>query len=314
MKKQVKKGLIVVAILAIGLSANAQIGKALLSKIKPNKHLEDQGITNPTHEKYVNQIVWSNNRIKLENPDESSFKTKFNADEKIYGRFYLSESMQNFIYKQKKQEIDSYSFYFDVYVDGVKQDDMFEFTNIGYDYCKVTTWQMLIHVPREKEDFGSSAMWVKMANKNMTPGEHTVKFDLRVKDYDGVVVSGSLVYVKGNEKVKHGWNLDSYTTDGMKDAALEAEILKSIQNHSTKVGWKEKFSRVKIASSDWTIITKEYTGVIVGRSVQAYCLATWPDGNCTVQPFWFTQQYNGSGYSKSFYLDGSGKQEPADCD
>lgn len=313
MEKLVKRGFIVVAILAIGFATNAQIGKGILSKIKPNKHIEDMGITNPIHEKYVNQIVWSNNKISFENPDEQSFKTKFNAGEKIYGRFYLSESMQNFIYKQKKQEIGGFSFYFDVYVDGVKQEPMFNQTNIGSDYCKTTTWQIWVHVPREKDDFGASADWVKIVNKNMTPGEHNVKFDLRVKGYDGVVVSGSLVYVKGNEKVKFGWNLNSYTS-GMSDAALEAEILKTIQNHSTNVGWKEKFSRVKIISSDWTIITKEYTGVIVGRSLQVNCLATWPDGYCTVQPFWFTQQYNGSGYSKSFFLDGNGTQEPADCD
>jgi hypothetical protein len=189
---------------------------------------------------------------------------------------------------------------------------MFDFTNIGYDYCTVTTFQIKAHVPRAKDNFGSTVEWVKLVNKAMTPGEHTVKFDLRVKNYEGVVVSGSFIYMKGNEPVKYGWNLDSYN-EGMKDAALEAGILKCIQNHAASMGWKEKFTKVKISSTDWYIITNEYTGVILGRSLDAYCLATWPDGHCTAQVFSFRQQYNGSGYSKAFICDGTGKQEDVDC-
>lgn len=312
MEKIKKIGLIAIVMLFMGYHVNAQLAKSLLSKVKGNRHLEDQGITNAVHEKYKNQIVWSNHKIALENPDESAFKARFNAGEMIFGRFYLSESMQNFIYKQKKQEISSFSFYYDVYIDGIKQDVQFDFTNIGYDYCTVTTWQIKAHVPKVNDNYGSTVEWVKLVNKAMTPGEHTVKFDLRVKGYEGIVVSGSFIYVKGNEEVKYGWTLDNYN-EGMKDAALEADILKCIRNHAASKGWKEKFTKVRITSTDWYIITKEYTGVIMGRSLDAYCLATWPDGHCTVQVFSFSQQYNGSGYSKTFTFEGVGQQEDVDC-
>src|SRR5687768_16068318 len=64
----------------------------------PGEALEkrpDDGLTNPTHEKYVGQIVFASQQIDMKAPDESSFVSEFYADELIYGRAYLPHSLEN---------------------------------------------------------------------------------------------------------------------------------------------------------------------------------------------------------------------------
>lgn len=76
------------------------------------------------------------------------------------------------------------------------------------------------------------------------------------------------------------------------DAALEAEFKK----HFNALGYKETITKVNVQSTDWTIDRNELTGVIVGRSKQAYIATKTADGTCYVTEFWIMQDYNGSGY------------------
>ena len=334
------KTIVIVALLAIGCSASAQLG-GVLSKVKKSistnassgsqtgtssqdestasssssqsvTKLDDMGITNATHKKYVGQIVWSSEKISFETPDETKFKTKFNAGEYIYGRYYLPESFQNFILRHENMEIQAGRIYSDVYVDGVLQNFEFDPSALMSEQFTGTTRQIFVHLPIKADtNYGDTKRWVEIANA-MSPGEHTVKFDLRIADHPGVVVSSNFTYVKGTEKLKCGWNFGSYAS-GMKDATLEAGILKCIQNAASAQGWDEKFSKLKIYSNDWNTLRNEY-GVILGRTVGAYCYATWPDGHCTVQPFVFKQDYNGSDYSKALILFSNGSQDVVDCD
>jgi hypothetical protein len=312
MKKTMKIAIVLLMAASALMAQNNLLSKAK-SSIGGKKHLEDDGITNATHQKYVNQIVWANEKISFDAPDESTFKTKFNAGEHIFARYYLDESLKNLVYKETGKIVDGLSYYCDVYIDSVLQDVKLDYTNIGYDYTGKTTMQIKVHVPKTEISFGCSDQWVEMVNKSMSPGEHTVRVDLRVEGCKTVAATGSFIYVKGTEKVKYGWSLASYP-QGMQDATLEADILKCIQSKGTNSGWKEKFSKVRISSTDWDMVYNEYTGVITGRTLDAYCQATWPDGHCTVQLFSFHQQYNGTGYSKTFTFYGTGTQEPADCE
>lgn len=277
------------------------------------EHIDDQGITSATHQKYVGKIVWSNGKVSMDSPDESRFKTKFNAGETIYGRYYLAESLQNFVLKQENTEVRAARTYTDIYIDGVLQDLEFEPAELTSEQIIATTRQIWVHTPITADaGFGGTKRWIDLVNKKMTPGEHVIRFDLRIEDCKGVLATGSFTYVKGTPKLKYGWNFGSYPT-GMKDAALEASILKYIQNAATAQGWDEKFSKVKIYSNDWNTLRNDY-GVILGRTIGAYCYATWPDGHCTVQAFAFKQDYNGSAYSKTLGLFKNFTQDEVDCE
>ncbi|MCP4179855.1 MAG: hypothetical protein GY756_19005, partial [bacterium] len=51
-------------------------------------------------------IVWSKEKISYKYPDDSKFVSDFNADEYIFGRLYLNESVQNTVYKNTGDELD----------------------------------------------------------------------------------------------------------------------------------------------------------------------------------------------------------------
>lgn len=76
------------------------------------------------------------------------------------------------------------------------------------------------------------------------------------------------------------------------DPALEAEFKKLFN----EMGYKETIVKVSIQSTDWTIDRNELTGVIIGRSKQAFIATKTADGTCYVTEFWIFQDYNGNGY------------------
>ncbi|NJO90738.1 MAG: hypothetical protein HC831_18580 [Chloroflexia bacterium] len=121
--------------------------------------------------------------------------------------------------------------------------------------------------------------------------------------------------MKQGEKIKIG---KSYSTikAGMINNELEAKILTCIQEYAKKSAWDETFTNVKIQNEDWNIVQNTLSGVTTGRSVIAYCFASWPDGHCTVQQFVFKQKFDGQNYSKMVNYDGliSGSQEKVDCE
>lgn len=78
----------------------------------------------------------------------------------------------------------------------------------------------------------------------------------------------------------------------VQDASLEAEFMRLFN----EMGYKETIVKVNIQSTDWTIDRNELTGVIIGRSKQAFIASKTADGTCYVTEFWIFQDYNGSGY------------------
>lgn len=93
------------------------------------------------------------------------------------------------------------------------------------------------------------------------------------------------------------------------DANLEADF-KKIFNEQ---GWDEKITKVSIQSTDWVIDRNELTGVIVGRSKQAFIATKKPDGTCWVTEFWIFQDYNGSGYGNFRNGTGNSYRSQLDC-
>jgi hypothetical protein len=93
------------------------------------------------------------------------------------------------------------------------------------------------------------------------------------------------------------------------DAALEAEFKK----HFNAMKYDETITKVNIQSTDWTIDRNELTGVIVGRSKQAYIATKTPKGECYVTEFWIFQDYNGSGYGAFRNVTSNSFRSKLDC-
>ena len=99
------------------------------------------------------------------------------------------------------------------------------------------------------------------------------------------------------------------------DSKLEAELLKAIQSYGEKNGWKETFTSV-IITSDWWYNKNQYSGRVVGRTIEIAAVATWPNGKCTYQLFDFRQDVtDNTGQSfGNLYRYGTGSQYQVKCD
>lgn len=255
---------------------------------------DDKGIINGTHEKYIGQFVWSDEKIDFRNPDESKFRDTFDADDWIWGRFYLAQSMKNSLYDETGVEYNSFYFYYDVYANSESQEweiDSYEYQG---ELLRRTTQQVWICIPSGTDDL---AGWFNLV-KSLPPGENEIRVDLRARTssgevFDTVFASGQFTLNKREgETPGYGEAFDEYEA-GMTDPELEAEILKCIRDVADAYSWDETFYHVRIASDEWQIIRDRNTGEILEKYVIAYCFAMWPDGHFTVQQFAFKPYFGG---------------------
>jgi hypothetical protein len=286
-------------------------------------NLKDAGIPNDVHRNHLDQIVWSKEKISFDSPDESKFCKSFAFQDYIYGRFYLSKSLQVSVYELTKTVEDKLNYSFDVYIDGKLNAWPIElgFRELLDDKLQRTSQQVWIYILETETSSCDKVGWSRIIN-SLAPGEHDIKVDLRASNresvkYDKIFATGSFKFVKkAGDVMKLGKTFADYKA-GMKDATLEAKCLKCIQKNAIDQKWEESFKKVKIASQDWRIFYHEISGAILFRSIHVYCYSTWPNGACKVQTFAFRQQYNGSGFNDNVILDGVVRetfQEDIDCD
>lgn len=257
---------------------------------------DDKGIINDVHGKYVGQIVWANQKIDFRNPDESSFKTSFEFGEYIYGRFYLNQSMQNTIYEKTGEEHDRFYFYYDVYLNGQLLDYRIDSYLHEDDLLRRTSQQVWIHIDDTRDNFDYGG-WLRIFNA-LPPGTHTIKADLRAKTprgkaFNTIFASGSFsITKKAGESLKWG-NTYSDFKAGMENSELESQILTCINSVKDNMDWDEVFYKVKIASNEWHEVRDRNTNELIEKYVIAYCFASWPNGDHTVQQFSFKKYFDG---------------------
>ena len=290
-------------------ATNEVIGKADEEK-KKRSYKTATKITDATHQKYIDKIVFSTQEIPAINADESKFLNKLIAKDKVYARIFLPAKLSEINYKYGSKEPDfgykTVQFYAEL--EGNKK----RFVLNGHPNIKTqedfSSLDLKINTNEEyRTSFHKLFMAMKVGDNNV---KFTVKISLQGKEY---VSSQNVILSKSsNDYYKVGKTFAQFKAK-KKDAGLEASLLKAAQNMAANSGWKEKFKAVKISSSDWSIVRNKLTGIITGRRISAYCLAQWPDGHCTVQEFTFKQEYNGSGYNKTLRRYSTGSQSTVDC-
>jgi hypothetical protein len=271
----------------------------------------------------MNKIVFARERVTRELP-ASKYDSVFTLGEPIYGRAYIQRGIGDYLVASYSQSNHSSPFtnsnqseYTLAYVDDIpllKEPVENSELDKNKDGKYLTTFQILFF--KNEEDGGNSKLLVDALNK-LSEGVHKV----RLETYAGygpntgttkapIAIGEFTVHKKG--PVKMGRSFEKLEA-GMTDASLEAKILKATQSYGKKQGWTETFTKVKIKSEGWTIIRNSVSGIIVGRSIDAYVYAVWPDGHCTYQNFSFTQSHDGSKFMDNTYLQGGGVQQDCDC-
>jgi len=84
----------------------------------------------------------------------------------------------------------------------------------------------------------------------------------------------------------------------MRNAALERQFAAMING----AGAEWKMLKLIIASPEWQIKRHDISGVIVARYLVTRNIIKEPTGACRIQSVTFYQDYNGSGYGKT-YMD-----------
>jgi hypothetical protein len=69
---------------------------------------------------------------------------------------------------------------------------------------------------------------------------------------------------------------------GLTALEVEAAALTTMQAHAAAEGWKERFTKAKIQSNEWTILRPQESSVVVGRDLGIWAYAEWTDPLCPV--------------------------------
>jgi hypothetical protein len=280
--------------------------------------LPDDGMTSEAHKSFVGQIVFSTAQIAKDNPDESALGAEFYADELIYGRAFLRQSIENVpVFEDgsdKPLRTETRGYRYKLYVDGKGVEHELESRKVSAERRKSTTLQVW---PRPApSDEPTPRGWVELVN-GLAPGDHVVRIELWAQDKwrkgREALAAGELTLHKPAGVTIGSGKTFADIKRGMKDPALERELVAGARAFAKKQGWKETFTEVAIVSPAW-IEVRHKIGYLIGRQLQTQALATWPGGSkCTAQALLFQQKIERDRPVGPIYVGTSGEQTLLDC-
>ncbi len=305
---------------------------ACASMVKPRP---GEGITNALHGANVGKIVFSKTLISREAPDAAQLTETFGESDRIYGRAYLEKSFENHVITAFPDSGYSSDYYVVLYIDGKlgipsRADD----PAWGADYCRKEPWQCEMwfgeSLGAEELTQSTRQIWINTAEEpnhieswskivNALPaGKHRVRLEMWTRSYIGKsekpAAVGEFTLEKAEGAVVRLGRTFADLKPGMTSADIEQAALAAVAAHASEQGWKERFEKVKIQSSAWSMIRHEVTGVLLGRQIGVWAFARWPDGHCTHQPFTLGQEHDGKDFSGPLRYVSIGSQTEIDCD
>lgn len=155
--------------------------------------------------------------------------------------------------------------------------------------------EVLIHYNRftdQKRYWQTVSKLIPNSNKIK---ETYLKFEALDKELGGEVGVKAKAKAQYTEYLKNKTMPKAVTTD----ATAIAIIKKAYEDEGRKQGYNRTLIKINLLETDWTILTKPYTGVIVGRKrAAAIAFKDNKTGECSMYRFFEVyQQFNGSGYS-----------------
>lgn len=193
----------------------------------------DQGMTSATHKKFVGQIVFTTKQVPLK-PKASIFRKTFKGSDTIYGRVFVSRSLDNTpVYLGGKASLPRRARWrVHAFVDGVHQPIRFgAFFELGFKGSSNSQWTTWRFEPRPKALDNDTAYpgIVKGFNKivaNMAPGKHKVHFEVWAVEGQfrskTPIAAGGFTYVRGaNDKLVAGKLPKSGLSGGARAAVVK---------------------------------------------------------------------------------------------
>lgn len=310
------KKIALLALLCCYFGSQAQFGGILKGKkkeeAKPTIPPEiTQGITSPTHQKYMNKIVFTSDEKALpkQKEVEANFKNEFNFGDLIYFKVYMDNSILNYLYPivkgQTQYTIESNSsIIFKFTLDGIILDSLEQnaISRSQFEKVEKETWTTFIGAlkPESGVYIGSKAfkeILMKYESK-FTVGKHTLKvevlpiyYGLNRENIEGsVVASGEITLNVAGSIVDPNDTKACMPASNMKDIELEKKIAKEF---TKLIGGTAEV--VKIVSENWTIIKNKYSGFIINRTIDVSIgYKDSQKGICYKRSFLVSQQHDGA--------------------
>lgn len=281
-----------------------------------------QGITSNFHAQNLGEIVFSTNIITKDNPS-ANLQQSFRATDFIYARIYTANSAQNTVVVYdgtgEQSQFMSGTFYWEVLVDGVKQERIWPNLFLEGDEKTWTTRQHWLH-PRA-EDEPTAPAWIALIN-SLPAGIHDISLEYWIEDGKSrpqapLAVGNFTINKKQGDRIKIGKDWASIRA-GMQDRTIEQQVLTLTNNDYSMTEDGSRYTAVKILSTGWRTVHNQISGVPVYRWVEVNIKQLRPDGSCYVQNHAIRQEYSGSGYSPEVRWAGIqeiyGYGGPIDCD
>lgn len=318
------------------VSANAQLG-GLINKAKNKEKKEEKetrvtgkgdsnkskaDVTSPSHEKYMNKVVFASKNLSLNKGQEieSDFGTEFNIDDLIYFRVYLDNTLTNYLSPLVKESNDVISknstFRLDFYIDNVLVEDLTS-SNIPLntftpeEKATWTTFKGAFKSEYEKEDMVGKNVFKELIRKQeskLTPGKHQLKMEVSpiyidpvdpTKNSKGSVIATGNITIIAKEVIIDPYDpIVCIPKSNMNDAALETKIA----NYYLKK-FKTTSDVVRTQSSDWAIEKNKYTGLIVRRKIDVYIGYKSAEGVCYKVLKGVSQEYLGGKYNDDLIFE-----------
>jgi hypothetical protein len=286
------------------------------SKQKPIEVDKSEGITSPTHQKYLNKIVFasSDKSIAKKAEIEADFKSEFNLGDPIYFRFYLSKTIEQSLAHIDDGSSDfesgmnlEFKFYInDVLVDNVN--GKFEYGDINSEIREKWTTLRGAFKSVDKSKYIGKYQFEELLRLNgekFKIGKNKLKVEIYPISHSnygkGDVVASSEITLNVKNSLINPNDPDICMPQAkMKDDVLLKNIIK---NHSEeKTGFKVDPKNIRITSPSWNV-NKNYKGIPLNRTISVS--AGYKDGTnnkCYKAFYTVEQEYVGSKFENETYL------------
>ncbi|MBL7912052.1 MAG: hypothetical protein JNJ41_13420 [Bacteroidia bacterium] len=293
-----------------------------------HKKIKDEGITNVTHQKYLQKIVFSKTEISKTSPNENSFASDFQIASPIYFRIYLKECLYNtHVVAHDPSIIENQGgLWCKIFLDGkLAWDKSFALNgNVGK-YLKPEekkTLTTLGGILNFKDENLGSYEYIKtmIENENsLTPGNHSFRMEIYPKfmsddrPTDELLASGEFNLNVTSNFVDRNNYVVCMPTSKKKDLELEAKFTARLKEYFIANKEKVELKKFVLRSSEWEIEKHEITGKILSKTMYG-AAGLSKDGKCIFKVFSFTQFWDGNGYQSTISVESTGGQGDVFCD
>ncbi len=279
--------------------------------------VETEGFTGPVHEQYKGKVVFAAAKIERAPEDDSKFKDTFSLSGPLFMRVYMEDSLYNIMAKQDLKPMTrgmfnstAPGFSFKFQINDAPEEDwvainyftieenyLEQFTAFGID--NDSEINLLGNAQTE-----AAQNFAAFVTPLLQAGDNNVKIHVvasgRAKQLDGAAVSFEETVASGEFTLRASRReLTSYVQEHGPRLATSthpenAELVKKFKEAINREWRDEVFMGATTLSPTWSVEMHPYTGVPVGRSVDAEVVLRKKDeaDRCRRFELTFTQTYN----------------------